>query len=113
MKGSMNMSKIEKDKLKENKAYSLPGKEEPTENRKAKSQKLQQGQKNGLYAALGVCLVSIAAAALITYMGFTDTLSSDENTVTPINSASSVINSEQSEVSSAKSEIKTQSESLI
>ena len=34
--------------------------------------KLKAGQKGGLYAALGVCLVSVAAAALVTYMGFSD-----------------------------------------
>lgn len=35
-------------------------------------EKISKSQKSGLYTALGVCLFSVAAAALITYMGFTD-----------------------------------------
>ena len=35
-------------------------------------EKINKSQKSGLYTALGVCLFSVAAAALITYMGFTD-----------------------------------------
>ena len=60
------MNKLKSNKIKEeNSSIDLIKNE--TED---KSEKLQKGQKNGLYAALGVCLVSVAAAAIVTYTGF-------------------------------------------
>ena len=50
----------------ENKDIKCPPKENKAEN------KVTKQQKNGLYSALAVCLVSVAAAALVTYMGFSE-----------------------------------------
>jgi len=72
------MSKTNKDiNKKENEQISLPGKNSSDETRKAENNKNSENkpnkaQKSGLYAALGVCMMSIAAAAIITYMGYSE-----------------------------------------
>ena len=62
----------------ENKELKCPAKEN-----NAKS-KITKQQKSGLYSALAVCLVSVAAAALVTYMGFNGSESETSLTVTGI-----------------------------
>ena len=72
------MNKINKDiNKKENAPVSLPGKNPSgevriAENKKEPEKKPNKSQKNGLYAALGVCMISIAAAAIVTYMGYSE-----------------------------------------
>lgn len=72
------MSKINKELNKKDSApVSLPGKNSTDEVRKAENNKNSENkpnkaQKSGLYAALGVCMMSIAAAAIVTYMGYTE-----------------------------------------
>ncbi len=70
------MNKINKDlNKKDNAPVSLPGKNSADESGKAENNKNPENkpnkaQKSGLYAALGVCMISIAAAAIVTYMGY-------------------------------------------